>query len=237
MESNKRGLFISIEGINDDIMEKVVESLEEELKNERNKKVAVTGEPGGTDIANIVGDILRGNKLDNKTELFLFLAARRDHLQSKIIPSLLDYDYVISNRFCHSTFAYQGYGNGGNLNDIHTLNRYMSDGVLPDLTFYIDSPVSSLKDGKKAFSDEYYRYYDKVREGYLEMANSRDFGQIMVIDGEKSIKEMVLEIINYIGTTELALKMMKKSLPHGKATDDAISGNIIDISSILDKRR
>ncbi len=72
--------------------------------------------------------------IDGKTELLLFAAARRQHLNEKVRPALAEGKIVIIDRFIDSSVAYQGYARGIDVADVEMINNFATDGLLPDLT-------------------------------------------------------------------------------------------------------
>ena len=104
----------------------------------------LTREPGGTRI----GDLIRGIILDRRheemaaaTEALLFSAARAQHVVERIRPQLESGAIVVCDRFADSTYAYQGYGQGRDLEELRTITRIATGGLCPDITIYLDLPV------------------------------------------------------------------------------------------------
>ncbi len=112
-----------------------------------------TREPGGTRI----GDLIRGILLDlghmemaATTETLLFSASRAQLVAECIQPFLARGGIVICDRFVDSTFAYQGYGLGRDLDELRLITRIATGGLLPDVTIYLDLPVGDGLDRKRA---------------------------------------------------------------------------------------
>src|SRR5574337_2200638 len=98
-------------------------------------------EPGGIRIAESIREIIlapENTAIDGKTELLLFAAARRQHLNEKVRPALAEGKIVIIDRFIDSSVAYQGYARGIDVADVEMINNFATDGLLPDLTLYFD---------------------------------------------------------------------------------------------------
>lgn len=142
--------------------------------------VLATREPGGTRI----GDQIRGLLLDPAhmemcpaAEILLFSAARAQIVNEVILPHLHQGGIILCDRFADSTLAYQGYGLGIDLDVLRVITRFATDGLAPDITFYLDIPVEEgLR--RKAGGDliEWNRmerkqpdYHQRVRQGYLEL--------------------------------------------------------------------
>ena len=201
-------MFITFEGIDFCGKSTQVELLQNYLIN-KGKKVLLIREPGGTEISEKIRDILLDKKYDKMTiesEILLFSASRAQLVREKIRPSLNEGYYVISDRFHDSTTAYQGYGRGLPIDSVMHINSVAIENTVPDITFFIDIPVSVSVDRKNLkHHNELDRieiskdhFYDKVRSGYLRMA--RQENRFRVIDGTLNIAE-----IHDIITSELIL--------------------------------
>ena len=106
----------------------------------------VTSEPSGTDIGRKIGGILFDPSHDYmcaETELFLFCAARAQHVREKIIPALNANKVILCDRFYDATYAYQGFGRGLSRDIIKTINDYSSLNLKPDLTLLFDLPAET----------------------------------------------------------------------------------------------
>lgn len=98
-------------------------------------------EPGGTRLAELVRGLLKDESADppcDRAELLLFLAARAQLVEKVIRPALADGKWVVSDRFSDSTFAYQGYGRGMDLDVIRIANDFACGGISPDMTLLLD---------------------------------------------------------------------------------------------------
>jgi len=169
---------------------------------EYGRSVITTREPGGTEgaeeLRNIVcqGDI---GKWSSLAETLIYYAARRDHMEKKILPALQKGVWVISDRFADSTLAYQYYGynkSGISFNDLMTIHNVVLKGFAPDLTFILDvSPELSLERvaEKQRFEKMDIAFHKRLREGYLEIAKAEP-QRCVVIDASQSIEEVSCEI-------------------------------------------
>jgi len=142
--------------------------------------VLATREPGGTRIGDQIRQILLNpehTEMCLATEILLFCAARAQIVNQMIQPHLELGGVVLCDRFADSTLAYQGYGYGMDLGELHVITRFATGGLRPDVTFYLDLPVEEgLR--RKAGGDlvEWNRmerkqleYHRRVRRGYLEL--------------------------------------------------------------------
>ena len=200
-------MFITFEGIDFCGKSTQVELLRNYLV-AQNNKVEIIREPGGTEISETVRSVLldkKHNKMFMETEIFLFSASRAQLVREKIRPFLKQGFYVISDRFHDSTTAYQGYGRGIDHETVRHINKLAIDEAIPDLTFIIDITVEVANE-RKANKENLdldrmelsgNPFFEKVRNGYLEMANMED--RFRVIDGTLSpeiIHDKIIEEIN-----------------------------------------
>ncbi|MEN3046259.1 MAG: dTMP kinase [Candidatus Hydrothermales bacterium] len=191
----KWGFFITVEGIEGSGKTTLAKSLFNELKN-KGFPVILTWEPGGTEIGEKIRKVLLYSKdLSSWTELLLFLASRKEHVEKKILPALREGKIVISDRFDDSTIAYQCFGRGLNLRIVKRINKIVTLGLKPNLTFLLDlEPELSLKRLKRKdrIEREDLDFHKRVRQGYLAIAG-RAKKRVVVIDGSLN-KKKILEI-------------------------------------------
>ena len=171
---------------------------------EKGFEVTKTREPGGTKFAEIIREILvqgDSNKIDNISELFLFAAARTDHVQKVIKKSLKDNKIIICDRFIDSTLAYQGYAGNLDLDIVKEVNKISIGEIYPDITFIFDiDPTQgierALEENNKEtrFEEKDIMYHKKIRDGYLSIA--RDNAQrCVVINGADDIEQISKKIL------------------------------------------
>lgn len=184
---------------------------------EKNVPLLITSEPSGTDIGRKIGGILfnRGHHyMCAETEVFLFCAARSQHVREMIMPALKENRVVLCDRFSDATYAYQGIGRGLSLEFIKLINDYSSMNLKPDLTFLFDLPVEiGLKRAmerndllkESSFSDRFEReqmdFHRRVREGYLSIYKSEP-RRIRLIDATRDIdtiqEEVRRQVVDFI---------------------------------------
>ncbi|SDZ31935.1 thymidylate kinase [Jannaschia faecimaris] len=183
-------MFISLEGIDGSGKSTQARLLAENLR-ARGHAVVLTREPGGSEGAEAIRRLLVEGDPDRwspETELLLFNAARRDHLERLIEPALARGDWVVSDRFADSTRVYQGATRGDLRALVDSLHRLVI-GREPDLTLVIDmDPEVALKrglarsSGEDRFEDFGLPFQQKLRAGFLALA--QDFpDRIRIIDG------------------------------------------------------
>ena len=203
-------MFITFEGIDFCGKSTQVELLKKYLVNQ-DKKVEIIREPGGTEISELVRNILLDKKLNKmfmETEIFLFSASRAQMVREKIQPLLKRDVYVISDRFHDSTTAYQGYGRGIGSETVNHINKLAIDGTVPDITFFIDIPVEIANSRKaKEMDSELDRmelsdniFFEKVRNGYRKIAKNES--RFRVIDGTLGVDKIHSIIIDEINLLE-----------------------------------
>ena len=202
---NLIGKFISFEGIDGCGKSTQAKILSTNLTDCGNK-VLLTREPGGSEGAEEIRNLLlKGNpdRWSAETELLLFTAARRDHLERTILPALESGTTVICDRFSDSTRVYQGVTRG----DLRDLVDKLDDAMItrqPDITILIDlDPNIGLtralerSNTEARFEDFGLEMQIKLREGFLSLANEFP-KRIMVIDGNRSEAEVAQTIIQLL---------------------------------------
>jgi dTMP kinase len=116
----------------------------------------LTREPGGTRIGEMIRRILvdlRHTEMAPTTETLLFSAARAQLVSELVRPYLNTGGIVLCDRYADSTFAYQGYGLGRDLDELQAITSLATGGLMPDLTFYLDLDVEAGLRRKRAARD------------------------------------------------------------------------------------
>ncbi|AKL97445.1 dTMP kinase [Endomicrobium proavitum] len=200
MNKNK-SFFITIEGgegsgktSNSLLLKKYLES--------KGFKVLLTREPGGTVAAESIRKILLNpkSKLTPLSELFLYEAARAQHIEEIVRPALKSGAVVICDRFTDATVAYQGFARKLDLSLINKLNAAASGKLIPELTIYLDiNPKTGLKKAKNLDKESYgvsgdriemesFEFHKNVRKGYLAQAKKYP-KRIKVVKTDKDINK------------------------------------------------
>lgn len=142
------GLFITFEGLEGSGKSTQARLLYERLQ-ARGYPVILTREPGGTRIGEMIRRILvdlQHTEMAATTETLLFAAARAQLVSELIRPYLGTGGIVLCDRYADSTYAYQGYGLGRDLDELHAIIKIATGGLIPDLTFYLDlTPEEGLE--------------------------------------------------------------------------------------------
>ncbi|HOX14969.1 MAG TPA: dTMP kinase [Smithellaceae bacterium] len=204
--------FITFEGVEGSGKSTQVKLLGEYLTR-NNIPVLLTQEPSGTPIGRKIGEILfnRGHQaMCPETELFLFCAARAQHVREVVWPALKVGKYVLCDRFSDATFAYQAAGRGLNPDFIQTINDYCAERLKPDLTLLFDLPVETglqragrrddlLKDPSSAdrFEKEKLDFHNRVRQGYLNLC-SVEPERFRVIDASQTVDMIALDVRRHV---------------------------------------
>jgi dTMP kinase len=198
-----RGKFITLEGIDGAGKSTHVEGIADFLR-KRGKDIAVTREPGGTPLGETLRELVLSQPMDVETETLLVFAARREHIAQVIAPALSAGRWVISDRFTDATYAYQGAGRGMPAQRIAALERWVHDGLQPDLTLVFDAPVEvALSRLAKARTDRFERedrgFFERVRAAYLERVGA-DPRRMRVIEGGRPLPQVKKDIEDIVST-------------------------------------
>ena len=182
------------------------------LKNLKKKKILsiLTREPGGTNSAELIRNLIlkdyfnktNSEKFDKYTDTLLYLAARNEHIKTKIKPALKKKKVVICDRFIDSTYAYQVYGKKVSQNFINNIHNYILDGVRPNITFIIKvtSDYSKKRLLKRKIKNRYdnfsQSFYNKAQKSFLRIAKNKK--NYFILDSSKndnSLEEKILKIV------------------------------------------
>ncbi|WP_282128088.1 dTMP kinase [Roseobacter litoralis] len=200
------GLFITFEGIDGSGKSTQSKRLAEYLRL-RGHEVVETREPGGSPGAEeIRALVLQGDpdRWSAETEILLFTAARRDHMERLILPALADGKIVICDRFADSTRMYQGLSRGDLRQVVDTLHDLMI-GREPDLTVLIDmDPAIGLSRAlSRQTADERFEAFGedlqaKMRAGFLALAQEFK-ARFRLVDGGRDADSVTQDVINVVG--------------------------------------
>ncbi len=203
MNNNTQGYFVSFEGGEGAGKSTQVELLSLRLKN-IGCKVLSTREPGGSIGAEKIRSLLVSGHVerwDPLTEALLHNAARLDHLNSTILPALKDGNWVVCDRFCDSTLAYQGYGQGVDKNTLALIQKCVVTKD-PDITFVLDIPVDQGFKRLKERFEKLSRYekmnleiHERLRHGFLSIAKENS-NRCKVIDASLEPEDIHEQIWN-----------------------------------------
>lgn len=201
------GILISLEGPDGAGKTTVLKEILPEIKKMK-RDIISTREPGGVRLAEEIRQLIldpKNTEIDSKTEMLLFAAARRLHMQEKMLPALKAGKVVIVDRFIDSSVAYQGYGRELGVEVVDWLNNFATDGLKPDLTLYfdidtdvaLDRIMSNRADEVNRLDLERAEMHRKVRQGYLQMVE-KEPQRFVTIDASQSVEKVVSDTIEAI---------------------------------------
>ncbi|MEY2654909.1 MAG: hypothetical protein RLZZ524_1937 [Pseudomonadota bacterium] len=175
MSPSPSGRFITIEGIDGAGKTSHVDAIAARWQ-AAGLEVVRTREPGGTPLAETLRELVLHQPMDALTEALLVFAARRDHTETVIRPALARGAVVLCDRYTDATFAYQGAGRGFDLAVLSQLERWVQQGLQPDLTLWFDLPsaLAAQRRGAARAPDRFEReqvdFFEAVRSGYAARA-------------------------------------------------------------------
>lgn len=200
-----RGALVSFEGIDGSGKSTQARALAVALE-ARGHDVVLTREPGGAPGAEAIRRLLVEGDPDRwsaETEILLFNAARRDHLEKTILPALDAGRIVITDRFADSTRIYQGAARASLRPLVDKLHALVI-GLEPDLTFLIDmDPGAALarglarRSGEDRFEELGLGFQERLRAGFLDLALANP-KRIRVIDGNRAITAVGAEVAQHM---------------------------------------
>jgi dTMP kinase len=185
-----RGVLITLEGVEGSGKSTQCRRLAESLQ-ARGFDVVLTREPDGTAMGMAIRRLFQtgGPAPVPLAQVFLFMAARQQHVAEVLRPALSRGAVVISDRYADATLAYQGSGQGVDLETIRDLNALATGGLVPDLTLVLDlDPGIGMARIRGRELDAFERmdldFHRRVREGYLEIARV-DKRRVVVLDADQ----------------------------------------------------
>lgn len=188
------GRFVTFEGIDGAGKSTHVDWYVERLR-ARGIDVVLTREPGGSELAETLRELLLRRKMGMQAELLLMFAARSDHLERLIRPALAAGQWVVCDRFTDSTWAYQGSGRGAPAERIAWLEAWVHGELQPDRSYLFDLAPELAAQRRASvrapdrFECEDVAFFERVRRGYRERAQA-DPERFVVLDGERAIPEI-----------------------------------------------
>lgn len=207
-----QGKFITLEGGEGTGKSTQIKLLSEYLQG-KGIEVVTTKEPGGTPLGQEIRRLLvtgEQDKLDAIGEALLFFADRHIHLTKKIWPAMEKGQWVLSDRFADSTFAYQCYGYKNKVSEetLDELYKIAVGAFKPDLTIILDiDPKVGIERSLRKAEGEVVKeirfegidisFHERLRQGYLEIA-AKEPKRCVVLDANKSIEALHQEIVNVV---------------------------------------
>lgn len=191
----KRGMLITFEGAEGSGKSTQIELLRQFLTS-KGLNVLLVREPGGVRISERIREILldSGNKeMGSECETLLYMAARAQLVAEVIEPALSSGKIVLCDRYLDSTVAYQGFGNGVDIDQIRAIGLFATKTIQPDLTFVFDiearKGLARIRRAKDRIEQRDMTYHERVREGYLQIARNEP-RRVRVLDARLSREEL-----------------------------------------------
>jgi dTMP kinase len=196
-----RGVLITVEGVEGSGKSTQLRRLARWLRRQGHA-VELTREPDGTRLGVGVRRLFEHGP-EPLAEMFLFLAARRQHVAERVAPWLRRGRVVLSDRYTDATVAYQGYGRGLDPEMIRELNLRATGGVLPDLTllFDLDPAIGFRRIGRRRrdhFERQALAFHRRVRRGYLEIQRAEP-KRVRLIDAARPLDVVAAEVQAVVG--------------------------------------
>jgi len=211
-----RPKFIVIEGGDGSGKSTLLSKVEAYLR-EQGVSFLSTREPGGTPVAEDIREVLLrpGRKMNETAELLLYEAARAEHVASKINPALANGQWVICDRFIHSSIAYQGYARGLGVKLVESLNKIATQGLTPDAVIWLKITPEKAKVRLKArgaenrLDAERTSFHEKVYRSFLSLSK-KPSARFIVLDASASPDEVFSELLSHPKWRKLFAKSRTK---------------------------
>ena len=198
-----KGLFVVIEGPDGSAKSTVAEGICRHFK-EKGVDVIHTREPGGTAISEAVREILldpKNEAMDPRCEALLYAAARAQHVEEVIRPALAEGALVLSERFVFSSLVYQGLCRQLGLAPVEAINAFATDGLVPDITLYLDVPEGTGKERMKDRLADRLESDKKITdtvEAYYRILAERRRGELSFIDASMDAEQVLSAAVEAI---------------------------------------
>lgn len=198
-----KGLLITFEGGDGAGKSTLLHSMQEHLL-AKGEPVLVTRAPGGTAFGQKLRSLLLHEKepLNSKSELFLFLSDRAQHMQEVILPAISEGKIVLCDRFSDSTVAYQGVARGLDPSWVRKLCLFATGNVEPDLTYYLDidpeigmQRAHNRSGAKDRMEREDLSFHAAIRASFLQMA-SEEPNRIAKLDATLSPEILLKQAVD-----------------------------------------
>lgn len=202
------GLFIVFEG-GDGAGKSTQVALLREALERAGRTVTVTRQPGGTPLGQQIRDlVLHGDHVAPRAEALLFAADKAHHVETLVRPALQRGEVVISDRYTDSSVAYQGAGRDLGAQEVHDLNMWAVEDLVPDLTVVVDI---SAQEGRRRRGEVHDRleseqddFHEAIRQHFLSMAQGNP-ERYLIVDGTEApeqIHAVVMKRLESMGVVE-----------------------------------
>ncbi len=166
----------------------------------RGHSIVTCQDPGSTELGEQLRNLLLGShatSIHMRTEMMMFTTARTQLIQQIVKPALTAGKTVVLDRYILSTVVYQGHAGNLNADEIWTVNRIATEGIMPDVTFILDLDVTTAMDrigeNRDRMESRGLRYFEQVRAGFLAEAERWPDG-VEVIDASRPAAEIQAKI-------------------------------------------
>jgi dTMP kinase len=195
-----KGLFITFEGTEGAGKSTLIQEVARQLVQLgfQGSDIVITREPGGTPVAEQIRKTLLEQGMSPWTELFLYEAARAEHLSVTILPALKKGKIVLCDRFSDSSLAYQAHARGLSWNLVKQLNTIATQGLKPECTVLIDiDPAVGLAraQDQNRFEKEGLAFQKKVRAGFIKAKSETPKRWIVIQPGKKPPQALGRELV------------------------------------------
>jgi len=193
------GSFIVFEG-GDGAGKSTQVTLLREALERAGRQVTVTRQPGGTPLGQQIRDlVLHGDHVAPRAEALLFAADKAHHVETLVRPALQRGEVVISDRYTDSSVAYQGAGRELGAQEVHDLNMWAVEDLVPDLTVVVDISAEEGRRRRGAVHDrlesEEDAFHEAIRQHFLAMARGNP-ERYLVVDGTLPPEQIHAEVMN-----------------------------------------
>ncbi len=197
------GPFISVDGIDGGGKSTQIKLLQAWYE-DRGRKTRILRDPGGTTLGESLREILLHRQdipLDMTSEMLLYMASRAQLVAEVVRPALDSGEVVIADRYLMANVAYQGWAGGIAPDTVWQVGLVATGGLLPDLTFLLDLPpqigLARIQGGMDRLESRGLPYMEKVRDGFLQEAKSRDV-PTHIIDAQAGVDEVHAQIVSVV---------------------------------------
>jgi len=201
---SKAGQFITVEGLDGVGKTAAIQTILETVS-DNGIEIVVTREPGGTVTGERLRDIIlsKESRICPDAEVLIIFAARAQHINELIIPSLQSGKWVLCDRFTDATYAYQGGGRNLGFDRIQPIEKWVQHGLKPDLTLLLDARLETAQIRNREtgeadrIENEALEFHEAVREAYLQL-HRMEADRIRLIDAELSKKTVCGQVKKHI---------------------------------------
>ena len=207
---NKKFFFIVFEGIEGSGKSYQSKKLYKNIK-KKNLPVILTREPGGTIGAERIRDLIlkdyfyknKSHKFHKYTDTLLYLAARNEHVQNKILKAKRNKQIIICDRFIDSTFAYQVYGKKVEKKFIDEVHKYILNKIKPDITFLMKVKISKVfsrlkkRKNKNRYDKFSQNFYINAQKAFIKLAKNNK-NKYYIYDNssdDQNLEQKILKVV------------------------------------------